>query len=410
MSVGDQKQHMGIGRTAMVVAPILLVLTIVAFGVLWTSGQFTPRPGRARMIATSTTTPSSESIPVDHAHFQAGVALISYGCPTCIPYGPTDAAFAAGLVDMRQQTDAGWVEMDIDLYQDGIYGTNVTNQGPTTTPPDALANGVREAHKDGLHVFIVPHLKEGTSSALNWCGPAVLQSESAAQAWFASYWQALRPYLEVAQQEGVEQFALGNECNSGSPGLHIEQASPTLWQTLITEARSIYHHSLGYDMNWQGTSQWTTQPWMADPDLSFIGVSMYQPLVYEPQPLTLAQIAGVWRDTFLPELDGLSAACGNKPVILTEVGYWNDQYALYGSPDGTYGPYAPLPGPSDPQLQADAYQAAVSAALGDSHLDGIYFWNWGSGNFSSDKFAPNNLPAARVLHSLYGTVGGSARP
>ena len=393
---------MRLDRTVIVFVAILLVPILFIVMLRWTTAQFASRSSTPTTVsATPTSTPVPTPIPVDHTHFQTGVALNSYGCPGCIPYGQTDTDFALGLVDMHKQTDAGWVEMEIDLYQNGIYGTRVTDQGPTSTPPTALANGVREAHSDGLHVFIVPHLKEGAGAALNWCGPAVLRSAAAAQAWFASYFQALSPYLKVAEEEGVEQFALGNECSSSTPGLHIEQASAALWHTLITEARSIYHYSLGYDMNWQGTSHWKAQSWMRDPGLSFIGVSMYQPLVHSPKSLTLAEIENVWNHTFLPEIDGFSTSCGDKPIILTEIGYWNDVYALYGSPNGLYGPYTPMPGPSDPILQADAFQGAVEAALGDSHLDGIYIWDWGSGNFSSDKFAPNNLPAAQTLHTLY---------
>jgi hypothetical protein len=261
-----------------------------------------------------------------------------------------------------------------------------------------VAYGVREAHNDGLHVFIVAHLKEGSSAALNWCGPAVLQSAGAAQAWFASYWQALKPYLTVAQQEGAEQFALANECNSANPGQHIEEASPGLWHTLIAEARSVYQYSLSYNMNWQGGSTWRAQPWMSDPGLSFIGVSMYQPATTRTEPLTLKQIESVWTRTFLQELDGFSRACHNKPIILSEIGYKNTADALYRPFDTSTN------SPPDPQLQANAYQAAVSAALGDTRIDGIYFWDWGTGDYHTDKFAPNNLPAAQVLHTLYQNV------
>jgi hypothetical protein len=384
---------------AIILIPVLFILSVRWVTAHFASARFAPAVQTVqRPTPPATATPLTVPISVDHGHFQTGLSVNSYGCPGCVPYGQTDTQWARGLLDMQEQTGARWVEMEIDLYQHGIDATDVTAQGPTSTPPSAIAYGVRLAHHDGLHVFIVPHLKEGTDAAHNWCGAAVLTSTKAAQAWFASYWQALKPYLEVAQQEGIEQFALNNECNSSSPGLHIEQAPSALWQTLIAEARSVYHYSLGYNMNWQNSRRWSAQPWMSDPGLSYLGISMYQPATNQRQPLSLKQIEAVWSHTFLPELDGFSQACQNKPLILSEIGYTDTADALYRPFDTS------AHAPRDPQLQADAYRAAIQAAVGDTRIDGIYFWAWGTGNYGADQFAPNHRPAAQVLRSLYALI------
>jgi hypothetical protein len=405
--VDDHETRTGLfDRTVVLFAAMVLIPIVFIISVRWVTGWFAPPVAQTdRQTVMSTPSPSPTPHPViiavDHAHFQTGVAVNSYGCPSCIPYGRTDTQWAEGLYDMQKQTDAHWVEIEIDLYQNGINATSVTDHGPTSTPPDAVAFGVQEAHNDGLHVFIVVHLKEGTDAARNWCGPAVLTSSSAARTWFASYWQATEPYLEVAQRVGAEQFALANECNSSDPGQHIEQASPALWHALIAEARGVYHYALGYNMNWQATSPWRAQPWMSDRGLSFIGISMYQPATNSPAPLTLTQIQSVWARTFLPEIDNFSKACGNKPILLSEIGYKDTADALYRPFDTATN------SPPDPQLQANAYQAAIKAALGDRRIDGIFAWDWGTGNYGADKFAPNNLPAAQVLHALYQTVPSS---
>ena len=52
--------------------------------------------------------------------------------------------------------------------------------------------------------------------------------------------------------------------------------------------------------------------------------------------------------------------------------------------------------PPDPQLQAGAYEGALRSALGDPHIVGTFFYAWGN-----PPWAPDNLPAAEVLRSVY---------
>jgi hypothetical protein len=288
---------------------------------------------------------------------------------------------------MQDQTGARWVEIEIDLYQDTSSSTTV-HAGPTSSSPDDMANGIQIAHGDGLHVFVVPHLFYGPQAA--WGGLITFSSAQQATAWFAGYWQALLPYLQAAQRVGAEQFALGNEY------VGIEQASSSLWTTLIDRAAAVYTGNLTYNIN---HGHYTARPWMKDPRLAYIGVSMYEDIASAPGPLTFAQIAGVWKQRIIPELDFFSKSIG-KPIVLSEIGYKNSTDTLY-HPWVAYSTGA-LP---DPQLQADAYKAALLAAFSDKNIVGLYFWHWTDVPHNpsdiNDLYSPNGLPAAQVLQTLY---------
>jgi hypothetical protein len=83
----------------------------------------------------------------------------------------------------------------------------------------------------------------------------------------------------------------------------------------------------------------------------------------------------------------------HKPVILSQIGYRNQDNALYK-------PYAHyLPGKPDPKLQGQAYYAIASAALAArTHIHGVFFWGWNVGIFAPGPSAQTvwvQLAAAR---------------
>jgi hypothetical protein len=142
-----------------------------------------------------------------------------------------------------------------------------------------------------------------------------------------------------------------------------------------------------YDTNWSNIA--TSQSWMLDPGLKYIGLSEYAPLADHPMTLNAQQLLAIWKTSLLPQIDALSKRVG-KPVILAEIGYRNTSDALYQ-------PWVhQTSAPADPQLQADAYAAATRATFGDPHIEGIYFYAWENGQFS-----PAGQPAAAVLRTLY---------
>ena len=123
-----------------------------------------------------------------------------------------------------------------------------------------------------------------------------------------------------------------------------------------------------------------------------IGVSVYIPLTTTPQRLDPAALPGLWRAQIGKLLDALSVQT-HKPVLISEIGYRDSAYALYRPWQRDTAAQAE---PPDPEEQAAAYNAALSNALVDPSINGIFFWAW-----SVPLFEPNWKPAAKILYKWY---------
>jgi hypothetical protein len=352
-------------------AASLLLIVLALLGSVLSLGLLTyALPSLARPVAPA---------PVDPAALRPGAPQWGVAFPrwSTTGYGAADREWTTGVAAIRQGTGAGWVQLVIQLYGDDASATTV-HAGPWTSSPAMLAAGIALAHRQGLRVFVVPHLVL-VHSAANWGGQVHFDDPAAAQAWFASYWQALAPYVAAAARAGADELAVGTELSG------LESAPAALWQQLLAQVHAVFLGTLIYNMD-HGMLGTPPPTWMRDPLLSFVGVSLYESLVPQPMPLTAQQLQDAWRTRILPKLDALSAAVG-KPVLLSEVGYRNSTDALY-QPWVQQTAAAP-----DPQLQADAYAAAVQAVQGDPHLAGLYFWA-----LSGGQFTPSDAASARLLN------------
>lgn len=307
--------------------------------------------------------------------FQTGVVFPRWGNSA---YGALDANYGIGLAEIKQQTAARWLEITIDLYQPANTSTQVGTSKVTPTIA-SLAEGVRLARARGFHVFVSPEITVGTGG---WAGVIHFHTLADTAAWFHNYWHLLQPYMVAAGAAGAEQFALGTEYYT------LEYAAPALWNQLIDQARAVFPGMLTYNMNFTSLTN-PSQPWMRNPNLSFLGVSEYQPLTRFSQWLDPAVMSELWNTEVRAGLDQFAAQVG-KPLVLSEIGYRN-------SADTGYRPwYSTSNAPPDPQEQAGAYNAALTNVIGDPYIGGIYFWGW-----SVPKYEPNWLPAAGVMHQWY---------
>lgn len=309
--------------------------------------------------------------------FETGVAFPRWSTDG---YGATDNGWHTGLGEIQQQAGAEWIEMMIQFYQSDP-GSTYVHAGPTTPSPESVAEGVRAAHQMGLRVFIVPLL--GVLNGQPWGGAIHFGGAAQTSAWFHSYWNAIEPYLQAAAETGADQFAIGTELSA------LETAGDGYWHTLIASAHATFPGQLTYDMNWSTLGS-EPRRWMSDARLSYLGVSEYAPITNGPWALSTDQIASVWQQRFLPDLNRLSADAG-KQVILSEIGYRNARDALYQPWNHT------SLAPRDPQVQAAAYAAALRTVYASPSIAGIFWWAW-----SVEPFEPNDLPAARVLRTYYG--------
>jgi hypothetical protein len=312
-----------------------------------------------------------------------GIAFPDWGTTA---YGQSDTKWLATLPEMQTQTAACWVEMPILFHQSSLTSTSVV-QGPATSQLSSFDYGVHIAHSLGLHVFVTAQLQ--ADGPQPWSGAIYFTSYAQEQQWFESYWETIKPYAMLAEQDGVEQFALGTEY------AWLEQNAPaSLWNGLIDNLSSVFHGTLTYDMNW-GSLQMPPPSWMHNKHLKMIGISAYMPLVNTPVRVEPTQISALWKQTVKTQLDNFSIALG-EPIFLSEIGYPNSQIALYHPWDSS------SPAPSDPQEQAAACDAVLANIIPDQHILGSFFWGWDN----TGDFNLHGIQATSVIQTYYKSLQG----
>lgn len=276
-------------------------------------------------------------------------------------YGFGDSTWQQGVATMKTETGATWIEMPVVLRQSSASSLDLAAD-PNTVTLDAFGNGIQRATSLGYHVFFVP-LTDVVAHG-QWAGLIEYQSQQELQTWFNRYWNALKPYAEVAQQAGAEQMAIGTELEWLS-----QNAPASLWNQLIARVRSVFKGELTYDMNWWPSLSNTPPSWFKNSDLKAIGLSEYMPLVDSSQWVDPNAMPALWKQKVGKQIDRFVALVG-KPLILSEIGYRDTS-------DGLFNPYSgDSSAPSDEQEQAAAYAAALINVFADTHVIGIFFWAW----------------------------------
>ena len=298
-------------------------------------------------------------------------------------YGPQ---WQQSLADIQAQTDARWIEFSLLFSQSSSTSTTVRTTQSTPLVA-AFAAGVRAAHAKGLHVFVVPLM--GVDEAGGWAGSINFASQAQEQAWFDSYWNTYKPYVEAAEQAGADQMAIATECS------WLQQHAPAaLWSQLITRVRGVFAGTLTYDMNWYPVNQ-PIPTWFSNPNISMIGVSAYIPLADTSIHVDPKDMAALWSQKIRTILDTIATRSG-KPVLISEIGYRNSTNALYHSWEQT------STAPVDNAEQAGAFDAALTNVLPDQRIAGIFFWGWEDVGMFTLK--GQDLTTS-VLHKWYSTVG-----
>lgn len=313
-----------------------------------------------------------------HATFQMGMVFPRWGRDA---YGAKDSWWTDGLIDLYRQTGSQWVELTINFYQPSLTSTQILAKPSLVSTPQTVADGIRVARTLGYRVLVVPLLTVGGLDA--WAGDINFVTVEQEQRWFDNYWKAIMPYVHAADQAGAEEFAIGTEYE------WLQQQAPAfLWNELISRFHQNFKGRLTYDMNWSSL-YYSVSPWMSNPYLAALGVSVYIPLSDTSRRLDPASVSALWKLYVKQPLDGLSKVTG-KPVLISEIGYRDSADALYAPWQGE------TKAPADPDEQAAAYDAALMNIHNDAHIIGIFFWGW-----SLPVFQPDGLPASDILHKWY---------
>jgi len=253
------------------------------------------------------------------------------------------------------------------IYAEDFKGTSGWI-GATIKDQD-LITLIREAHARGLKVYLSPHV-----APEDW-GPGVpgkgdLEPADPA-AFFASYKTYIDHYADIAQQTGVEMYAVGNEMDTLTEtdiAKNTQIDRTAAWRDVIKSARQHYNGLLTYSvscMNEQRCGPQLIKFWDA---LDVIGWEWYVPIAsgpHEPIASMKANAERIIRNNIKPLYDTYK-----KPVVLTEVG-WE---AYPGACANTYGT-GPGKG-GDRTEQASCYEALFQALEGKQYIKGMHIWEW----------------------------------
>jgi hypothetical protein len=242
------------------------------------------------------------------------------------------AAMAAQTVSYAQSLHANALAISFPFFMDGV--TSWTAHGDESTPtPAELGILITDAQEAGLTVSLRPLMDTGSVGMSR-----VFWHPSHPREFFAAYRAFLRPYLELAQQDGVAQFIEATEMNEF-------QNSP-LWAHFTDWAESIYKGQIACAANWSAV----------DPHLCGGHVTMTVD-AYKGEPASRLLTGWEKWDAQLPAGTTLSEV----DIAAAPQAYrypWRNSWHIS----------AP-----DPEVQARWFSAACSAAAQEG-LGGIYFW------------------------------------
>lgn len=343
--------------------------------------QTQPRATGQQQVPTTAPQPSATSAPPQLLRPDLERGMV-YPVWSQQAYGFGDSTWQQGVETMKTQTGATWVEMPIVLRQSSASSFDL---GPdsNTVNLDSFGNGIHRAVSLGYHVFFVP-LTDVVARG-QWAGVIEYQSQQQMQVWFDRYWNALKPYAEVAQEAGAEQMAIGTELEWLSA-----HAPASFWNQLIARVQSVFKGTLTYDMNWWPSLTQTPPSWFKNPGLAKIGLSEYVPLVDNAQRVDPSAMPALWKSKVGKLVDNFAAQVG-KPLILSEIGYRNTSDALFNPYSGSSS------SPTDTQEQAAAFAAVLINVFADTHIDGLFFWAWDN----VGKLAIVGQQGVQVIHRWY---------
>lgn len=187
-------------------------------------------------------------------------------------------------------------------------------------------------------------------------------------AWAESYFKAMRPHAELAEEKNVDLFCIASEMVS-------LKGESKIWKKIARKTAETYHGKIGFNLNW-----WSGEadlnyilnliPWLAEMD--FIGVSGYFELTDGSAP-TVEELAAAWKKDkrgrdILSQFEAIKKNFPEQKLYLWEAGYRSADGA--NIEPWNFGRKAD----ADPGEQADCFAAFLKIFPG-SALDGFALWD-----------------------------------
>ncbi len=252
----------------------------------------------------------------------------------------------------------------------GPYQRAIDPQTPTTAQLTVL---IHAAQLEGLHVLLRPLLYQGNLGS-SWRGELEPASRTA---WFASYENMMKPYLQMAKTDKVTRFTISLELAS------LTNASQ--WSSVISKAKSLYNGQLVFATSWRASAANGAGEVHGG---TSVGIDAYPGLTNTTPSSTVAKLLSGWNSFLASHHFGTA----NSNVTIDEVGI--------DATDGAYKtPYTYTPGTFNQTIQAYWFTAACQFTK-DHKLGGVYFWgpefNFNFGNLmtSTTSSQPDELQPA----------------
>jgi uncharacterized protein YjbI with pentapeptide repeats len=264
-----------------------------------------------------------------------------------------------------------------EATSNSVFTADLCNE-PAATPvplqspsPARLAVLVHAAQVAGLHVLLRPEIQESNLSIAGYWRGTIAPTDK--NVWFQSYRSVLKPYLQMAQANGVTRFDISIELVSlGS--------SSTQWKSTIAAAQQLYKGQLVFDSSWE-----------AGGGVAYANTATAEdayPDVAQATPTwSVSQLVAAWN----ANLKTVHFPAASTNVTIDEVGIYalDGAYAFpccYSVPGATF----------DQTIQANWFSAACGFTKANK-LAGIYFWGPYFGFNSGDLLTqPNSQSPAEL--------------
>lgn len=355
--------------------------------------SITPLPTASpTAVITPTITPLSQ-IPtlVPEDEFIRGVSLNNIGLRLDSRYARqiiTEHILPAGMNYVAlTPTCMGRDANDIEIACE--YERVAGKSGPPVMD-DELINTIQYLHSVGLRVVLKPHFLLISELENDFSGPQLgyQWNDETWHAWFENYTVFITHYAQIAEEQQVDIFVIGNEMEYAT---HREED----WRNVIAAVRLVYTGPITYAANTWNFEALKVGFW---DDLDFIGTNAYN---YFYQPISDVSIEGMrnaWEPA-LQKLEALSETHG-KPVLFTEFGATSKMGHNQGiARDWIAASY-------DGQAQADHYEAFFAAIQDRPWVKGVLIWDLVTEPMQG---GPNDLgysfiakPAEAVVRQFYG--------
>jgi hypothetical protein len=341
-------------------------------------------------------------IPLGHGRVEAAVSDWQKGA-SIFSVSQEDFASDSFKESVRnlKGTGANYVALILPYHQANKNASDV--YASWDTPSDsALTSAINYIHSQGMKVMLKPHL--ASDDGLPW---RAWIDAGDRDRWFASYGSMLNHLGDIGKQTGAEGITIATELITMST--YTSNGDNTQrWNKMIADLRTHFNGTLTYSANW-GSDSFAEEVahigfW---PQLDYIGISAYYPLAGDQWDPSVEAMVGSWSYWDQTKIKPLADQYG-KQVIFTEVGYRSADHTNADPWDGGRGGNVNL------EMQRKLYQALFQYWNNQSHIAGVYLWDWdinpnggGSGN---NHYTPQHKPAQDVMTTWFGGNGQTPPP